>query len=514
MNRPLRLLALFLLPFLAACGGSPEAPPPPSDVGGVEEPATTSESASLRIAMSREISTLDPHLHDEASSYSLLGNVYEGLVGLDADMQVVPALAESWENVDDVTWRFTLREGVTFHDGSPLEAEDVRASMNRATNHPRSKVSGYLVSVKSVAAVDPRTIELVTHGPSPVLLRKLVSVQVVARDAPDEITEPVGTGPYRFVAYSRGSHVDLASHADHWREAPAFPTVRFSFVTDARARVEKLLAGDVDVVQEVGVQDLPKVMFANGQEVKTRAGIKVTYLNLLVTGEPFSDPKVRRALDLAIDRGALVESMRAGEGLPAGQMVSPEIYGHDPDLPAPRRDLAAAKELLEEAGYADGLDLDLEFREGMQPKPLIDQLAEAGIRVRARAQPWAELYPRLIAGEVPLYLGSWGCESGDASSLFDHKAHSKDPEAGYGSSNSMGYANETLDGLIEESGRTLDEAKRADLLRRGMRILDEDLPMIPLFVPSAIYASNSDLEWTPRLDGTVHAAEIRPASGS
>src|SRR4051794_5240375 len=176
-------------------------------------------AAPLRILISSAPLSLDPHLQDEANTFAVLGNVYEGLTAFDGDMRLHPALAERWESPDDLTWRFHLRSGIHFHDGRPLEAADVVASLERARHHPRSQVAGYLVAVSGVKAVDAQTVDVVTTRPYALLLNKLAFVYIVPRDAPPDIQDVVGTGPYRVASRRANGTVDLEPFADY--RAPA-----------------------------------------------------------------------------------------------------------------------------------------------------------------------------------------------------------------------------------------------------------------------------------------------------
>lgn len=462
----------------------------------------------LTIAFHSDPQSLDPHLHDEALTHCILSHFYDGLTAFDAEMRVQPALAESWENPDDVTWRFHLRSAF-FHDGRPLGAEDVVASLERARSLPGSKAGGYLVEVKDERVIDSATVEIVTRRPYPILLNKLAFVSIVPRDAPPKIERPVGTGPYVFVSYEPGVGMELREFARRWRAPDIESPVRLLFLSDSAERVSRLISGDVDLITELPVADLDRVAAAPGCGVRSRGGLSVAYLQVRTDRRPFDDLRVRRALSLALDRDALVRHVLGGQGAPAGQMVPPQVFGHVPDIAPPGRDLAEARRLLAAAGLPNGFEFELEYRPGSDLAELRRQLAEAGIRVELRPRPWSELYPRLLAGEVGAYFGNWQSPSGDASDLFDNKVHSRDAAKGYGGSNSNGYSNPALDRLIEQSGETLDMAERRRILEAAVRMLNEDLPLIPIAVPANLYGLRRNLEWRPRLEYGARAYDVR-----
>jgi peptide/nickel transport system substrate-binding protein len=467
-------------------------------------------ATALRLVFHSDPQQLDPHLHDEVATHWVLDNIYDSLVTFDADMHVRPVLAAGWDNPDDLTWRFQLRPGVRFQDGRPLGAADVVVSLERARSHPQSKMSGYLVEVATVRAVDRHTVEVQTRRPYPILLNKLTFIAIVPLDAPPLIVKPVGTGPYRFVSYTPGRRLELEAWDGSWHAgADLEPRVSIGFESDAAKRVERLTSGGADLVAEMPSQFADRVKSAPGCAVRSAGGLAVNYLQPRVDARPFSDPRVRRAISLAVDREALVRAMLHGRGAPAGQMVGPKVFGYAPEIRPPRRDLAAARQLLAAAGYPGGLDAVLEYRDGQDVGVLQAQLAEAGIRLRPRPRPWSELYPRLLRGQVAFYYGSWQCSSGDASDLFDNKVHTRDPARGYGDSNSNGYSNPALDKLIESSGATLNMNERRRILERAMRLLDADLPLIPLAVPFNLFGVRTSLAWAPRLDARILAADMR-----
>ena len=463
----------------------------------------------LRMVLHSGPQGLDPHLHDEVATHWALDNIYDSLVVFDASMRLHPALALSWYNPDDLTWRFKLRQGVRFQDGRLLEAADVVASLQRARTHPQSKMSSYLVEVAAVRALDPLTIEVQTLRPYPILLNKLTFIAIVPRDAPALITSPIGTGPYRLVTYDPGRHLDLQAFPGTWHFRPAEPKVSIDFESDARKRVESLLAGQTDLIAELPAQYTDRIAGTKGLSVRAGGSLGVTYLQPELDAKPLSDVRVRRAISLALDRDGLVAAMLNGRGTPASQMVVPKVFGYAPEIPPIHRDVAAARRLLAEAGYPAGIDVPLEFRSGQELEPLRAQLAEAGIRVHLAPEPWTQLYPRYLKGQLHFYYGTWLCSSGDASDLFDFKIHTRDLARSYGDSNSNNYSNPTLDKLLESAGATLSMNERGRILETGMRALSTDLPLIPLFIQNYPVGVRQEIEWTPRLDFRIHAEDMR-----
>jgi peptide/nickel transport system substrate-binding protein len=465
----------------------------------------------LRIALYNEPLTLDAHFRNEVLTISVLRNLYEGLTALDARTNVLPALAERWEPGGTFTWIFHLRPGVRFHNNHELTAEDVVFSFKRARN-AKSNLSGYLASVAEVKARDPQTVMIKTFGPAPTLLNKLAFVFIVPSGAPEEITQPVGTGPYQLLGtYEQGKSLRLRAFKSYWGGVPPEPEVEFVPVPDVDERTRLLLAGDVDLAQDPGPANIEKIHSDPQCVVMEAESLSVVVLMIRRDRKPLDDPRLRRSIDLALDRSALVERILHQKGVPIGQMVGPNVFGYNPAISAPEPDLAKARALLIQAGYPNGLDLELQFRPGRKPEAetVMSQLHEVGIQLSLKQRSWEELFPALLAGDVPFYLGSWFCLSGDASDLLDSVVHSQDSSRGYGGSNFSRYVNPELDRMIEESAATEDLLDRRALLRKCMRTLMADLVLIPLYSPKVIFGVRDNVEWQLRGDGMILVNTIR-----
>lgn len=458
----------------------------------------------LRIALSRSF-TLDPHA-GELLTLSVLRNLYDSLTAFDAGNRVGPALAESWENPDELTWIFHLRHGVTFHDGRELTAGDVLFSFERARRAPTSEIGSYLVAIEKVLALDPHTVEITTRRPDPILLNKIAFVLVVPAGSPPVIVRPVGTGPYRLVAHEPGKRLVLRAFDRYWAGTPPERAVELLPITDHDARIKGLLDGDLDIV-EPGFADLARIRAAPGCRIAKQArSLGVTYLLLRSDRQPLDDLRTRRALSLALDRGELVRTALHGEGVPIGQMVTGNVFGFAPDIRPPGADQATARALLAAAGHAGGLELELQISPGERPQldALARQLLSAGIRVRARERPLEE-----FSANADFSLASWFCLSGDASDFFDAMAHSPSAKSGYGAGNFTHYRNRELDALVEDSESALDLLARRNQLEHAMHVLMADFVFIPLYSAPILYGTRDTIEWQPRSDRLILVNTIR-----
>lgn len=482
-----------------------------SGLGCAPEPRTVARDRPLRIALHGAPSSLDPHLQSEVPAQIVLGHIYDSLVTFDARLRPVPSLAESWENPDALTWRFHLRAGPRFHSGRPIEVADVVYTLERARRHARSRQAGALVAVSSVRRVGERSIELHTALPYPILLNKLATLAIVPAGAPDEIVAPEGTGPYRMVERTADS-ILLEAVPDAWSlgENPRrYPRqVTFFFVSSGEERRRGLVEGRFDLIDDLSTSLSAALANEPAVRVESLSSLAVTYLQLDIAKSPWNDPRVRRALDLLLDRDQLVAEELAGRGQAVGQLVSSNVFGFHPGLLPTRRDVAAARALLTEAGYPDGFAFEIEYREGHDIGTITRQLAEGGLRVTGRSRPWAEMYRRLQGGEIAVYLGTWVCTSGDASDLLDRKLHSPDPDRGWGDANWSHYANPLLDRMIEESQQLTNTLERGALLKKAMALAAADLAYVPLYSRHEVYGVRQELLWAPRRDGRIFAFEM------
>jgi peptide/nickel transport system substrate-binding protein len=486
-------LAALAVALATACGT-----PSPGGGGG---------RRPLRIALYAAPLSADPHLHGEFLTHTVASNVYEALTRLDAQLRVQPALAESWQSLDELTWRFRLRAGARFHDGRPLTARDVAFSLDRARDPDRSSYRGYLVSVREVRTVDERTVDVLTLRPNVVLLNKLSYVFVVPAGAPERIEQPIGTGPYRARFGPRRQQIDLTAFPDYWSAAPPEPRVELVAVSDDAERGRTLVAGEVDVAWSLPPEQAERVQLTPGCRVLAQPGLSMTYLYLNRQRPPFGDRRVREAVHLALDREALVARELRGFGRPAYQLVSRSVFGFAAGLGRGERDLVRARALLAQAGHSGGLDFELEHRPGWRVAELARQLAEAGLRAHARARPWHELVTRVNRGEVQASLSGLAFSSGDASEVLDTMLHTRDLQLGYGGDNPH-YSNAELDRLIEASGQTADLRLRRVHLEQAMQLAMHDLPLVPLVVPDDLFGLRDDVTWNARADGRMLAVDV------
>ncbi|MBI4917081.1 MAG: hypothetical protein HY825_14660 [Acidobacteria bacterium] len=472
------------------------------------------------VAFQNPPSTLDPHLHNEIVAWSLLCNFYDALVVFDPEMRVRPALATSWEQLDPTRTRFHLRRGVRFHDGSSLAAADVVASFERARSHPRSRIRHHLTGVVAVRA-DGDDVVIETAGPAPALLNRLAFVFIIPRALAgrDEITEPVGTGPYRLVERMRDGSLSAERFAG-WHGRSAVRSVRFTFVEDDSARTAAFLRGEIDVAAAFPEQDARTLGDRPGLRTVAHPQLQVRWLQLIPDAAPpraraaLSDPRVRRAMLLAIDRQRLANGVFRGFATVASQYVHPVSFGYDASLrPAPF-DPVEARRLMAEAGFADGFEVELAH--GMGAAGFVETLAadleRIGVRVVPRPMTFPEVMRRAKARELPLSSFGRSCTTADASEVLDAVFHTPDPGRGLGEENYASFSDPEVDRLLEAAAGELDAARRLLLLQAAQRRALEALPVLPLVERWGLIGVSARIELTPGYDGWLRVSgfTLRP----
>ncbi|HET7291131.1 MAG TPA: ABC transporter substrate-binding protein [Vicinamibacteria bacterium] len=468
---------------------------------------------TLVIGQAASAITLDPHGSDQTNTAGALSHFYESLVAFGIEMELRPLLAERWENPSETVWRFHLRRGVVFHDGRPLTAEDAVFSLDRA-RRPESHLAYQLKAVTLVRATDPLTVEVVTSRPLPFLLNRLIYVPIMPRHAgPGPVTEPLGTGPYRFVSGEPGGTLVGHRFEGYWGPRPAFDEVRVVALADERDRATAIAAGRADIVAQFPAEHWGEGAGPSGRLV-SRRGLAVVFLGLsLRRGSPFADRRVRQALALAVDREAIVRDSMHGLGAPLDQLVPPWVAGHSNSLKAVPHDPAQARRLLAAAGFKHGVSSPLLVQANHLDvaRGFVGQLAAIGVHLDVTVLPQKDFYERWSTEELPATVFGWSAATGDVSAAYEPLLHT--PQEGLGRFNRFSYSSARLDGLLALSDEARTPEERRVPLDEAARLVQADWPVIPMVLRHDLYAVRADLDFRPRLDRHVRAMDVRPAGG-
>lgn len=490
--------------------------------------AGTAAAQTLTAGLSTPPSSMDPHFATTGQNQQLAMVLYDRLVHIDADGQFVPGLATGWEVSDDrLTWTFTLRDGVTFTNGSPFTAHDVIYSFERIPNVPNSPApfTQRLAAIEAAEAVDDLTLVVRTGTPAPGLITDLSTIYIVSRDVGeaesadfDRGTAAIGTGAYRMVSYSPGERLVIARNEDHWGGPAAFEEIIIRFLDNAASRVASLQAGEVDFIDAVPPNDLERLRAMAGIEVVAEPSARIVYMGLDQGGEttpqvrgiddnPFLDLRVRQALSHAINREAIVERVQFNSGAPAGQFAPAGIFGHNPDIAAPAYDLDRARALLAEAGYGDGFGLTVHGPAGRYVNDAdvtlaVGQMwAQLGLDIEVETLPFNVYSPAATAREFSAFLFAFGITTGESSLGYRNVLATYDEARGWGSNNRFRYSNAEFDEALTAAFAAFDDAEREGYLQEVARIAAEDVALIPLYWEGNNWAVRDGYTFTPSPDG-------------
>lgn len=476
--------------------------------------AERSRGRTLHVVSSTDVPSLDPNARFDFSSETVSGNVFETLVRYDRQMTFAPCLAKSWEIREGTVWRFRLRDGVLFQDGSTLTAEDVAFSIRRLKKYPDRDIHRYVSAITEVRIVDPLTVDIVSDRPAGLLsvlsFVYILPSRAVERDGEEAFFRaPFGTGPYRIAEWKKGKSLRLEAHDDYWGGRPSVPTVVFNVISDDDAMWTEARRLAPSIVFSPTRSTWAAHRKDDGFILVERPGLAVHFLTLRVGGgpeNPLSDVRVRRALRAALDYGRLVSVVPAEGAFPASQFVPPAIVGFNPALAVPAFAPGEAQRLLGEAGFRQREPLRFLVAEG--GGPLVREVARAfeaaGVRVKLEAVGPDELDRRSLACDADIFFSGWICSTGDAGELFEGNFSRRSSRP-----NPCGYGSDEMDAAIEAIGRTLDPEIRRDLLQKTMARLVEDLPWIPLLVSYDRHALTPGVEWQTRADGQLDLRDVR-----
>jgi peptide/nickel transport system substrate-binding protein len=496
-------------------------------------------AANLKWAAQNDILTLDPHSQNHATTNSILQHTYEGLTRYTKDYKIEPCLATSWQQMSDTQWRFNLRKGVKFHDGSPFTADDVVFSFGRI-QQKQGTMQIYVTGVKEIKKIDDHTVDFILAGPVPILLRNIVDFRIMSKGwseknraenvqdyAKKEETyssrNTNGTGPYLIKGWEPDKQIVFTHHKGWWGKLDGNVTdVIYTPIKSDQTRVAALLSGDVDIVTDVPVQDIerlrkePKLKVLDGHEVRTifigmdQHRDELQYAS--VKGKnPFKDVRVRRALNMAVDREAIKRVTMRGLSIPAGIMVAPGVHGHSKDIDVVQKyDPAGAKKLLAEAGYPDGFEFTLDCPNNRYVndericQAMVGMWAKAGLRVKLNSMPFANFIPKILNFDSSAYMLGWGVATFDALYTLQSLVRTKTTGAD-GNFNLGRISDPKLDNTIDAIKIATDPAARDALLREGLIKTRDEAYYVPIHHQLRPWAMKRNVTH-------VHSADDRPQS--
>jgi peptide/nickel transport system substrate-binding protein len=499
----------------ASVGASPAAATSPVAAGGqpTQAPAAQGQATrggTLRVGLDVDADTLDPRLTKNTSGFRVKELAYNGLVAIGPDYSAVPDLAEKWENPDEKTWVFHLRQGVKFHDGSALTANDVKYTYESVLDQSfNSPARAFYLSVDSVEATDPNTVKFTLKDPFAPFLSymDLAIVPQASASKSDFGTKPIGTGPFKVDTWNTGDSIDLSAFDGFYGGRANLDRVRIRVVPDNSARVVALESGDLDFVQSpVSPQDVSRIQSAGKLKVDRTPAAGYTYVNLNTADPILSDKSVRQALSYLVNKQQIIDTIYKGIGKPANGPIVPGMWAYSADVTSYDYNPDKARQLLDDAGWKVGADgirtkdgnrMSLVVRthsEDPDRKQLIQVLQsefqKVGIDATTNTVEFPALFQDVQDGKFQVVVIGWLNLSDPDRATF--RQFTIDGTANYGK-----YKNDQVDSLLKQARTTLDQTKAKQLYTDAVKQIVDDAPYI--FVQYQEYIAM----YTTKLQGYV-----------
>ncbi len=497
----------------------------------------TAHAVTLRVANVGDVQSMDPHSLNETLQLSFTGSVYESLVGRDKQMNLVPLLATKWTQKSPTVWRFDLRRGVKFHDGTPFTADDVLFSFKRAAGEG-SDMKGYTSSFKSVRKIDDFTVEIESEAPFPILPDVISNVYILSKKwcEDNKAEQPVdrrkgienaasfranGTGPFRLKERQPSTRTVIVRNLNYWDKVESnVDEVVFTPIGNDATRVAALLSGEIDVMEPVPLQDVERVKASGKFTVLQGPELRTIFLGMdqrrdellssSVKGKnPFKDRRVRQAFYQAIDINAIKSRVMRNAATPTALMVGPGVRGYQADMDKRLPyDPEAAKKLLADAGYPGGFEIgmncpnDRYVNDGPICQAVAANLARIGVKVNLQAETKVSYFPKILRRDTSFYLLGWTPGTTDSHDALSNLMATPN-DKGQGQFNLGWYSNPKLDELTHKIQSETDEAKRNAYIREAFKIHQDDVGHIPLHQQALAWAMRRGVTLTQLPDNRM-----------
>lgn len=505
MRKVLTAIGLIFVLLIAGCSVAKQDSEQKTE-SGHEQPSgesTTTEDRTLVVDLTNEPANLDPGLNYNFDSFAVYRNIFDNLLSRDAQTgEIKPWIAESWEQESETVWNFKIREDVKFTNGASLTAEDVVFSIERILDPEFKSPQAANFNIIASAEADGNIVKITTEKPSPTLLTTLVNLSIVPKDYVTEVgndefnANPVGSGAYKFESWSKGTSIKLSANTDYWNGTPNIKSVEFRFVANTASRVADLQSGKADIIAGITADDVPTIEGDANLQVLSTPTERIGFIAFnMIDDTPTKDPLVNKAIAYAINYESLIDNLLNGYGTPVTQVLTPLSFGYDESLQGYHYDPERAKELLAEAGYADGVTLELATSQNFDQRvvqAIQGDLAKVGITVNINLNDHPTFLKKVQDPERKwgsLRYGIWSCSCMDADGTIF-------PLFRTGTIWSA-YSNPEFDELVDAARSTTDTAERQALYSEALKILEEDVPGIGLYQVHALYGATKDLVWQP-----------------
>ena len=459
--------------------------------------------------------SLHPYRHSSSPIYGNWQHILEPLVEYDYKRKDYSGiLAESWE-YQGKRWVIRLKKGIKFHNGATLTSKDVAFSIDRMKDEKGGSLQApNFKDVTEVQTPDDQTVIFVTKQPLAVFLDRLENRMILSKAAGEKYGEqmdqnPIGTGPYKYVSYQRGGNFVFTRNDDYWNGKADIKEVVFRKVTEDAARLAALESGQADVINNIPVHEVARLQRHPRVSVEKIEGLRMFFLAFNVAHKPFDNKLVRQAVNYSVDGPAIIKNIFDGIGYSINGPVGSNVLGADSKLKRYPYDPKRAKELLAQAGYPNGCDIQLHYSAGRYPKDtevcqvVAAQMVKGGFRVELISQEWAIFWENsgVNGGKLPFYYIGRGSLT-DADTLYDQYFRT-------GTTKRSNFSNPEIDKLVEEQQKTPDMKKRVAILQQAGKIIMEEAPFVPLYNLADIYGVAKNVNWKMRPDEKVLAFDMK-----
>lgn len=500
------IAAVALVVLLAGCSGATGGGEPAEDV-----------ASKITIGLSGGVNTLDPHnTRTVASDLSVIGSIYSALVLRAPDGTINPSVAAEWSDEDSTVWTFELNPDAVFSDSSPVDADAVVWNFDRAMNsEPAMKWGSLLTNVESVEAVDDLTVRITLSGPNPEFLSTLSSFFLLDPEwtaEHDPTREAMGSGPYVLSSFTPTGPLELVANEEFWGTAPSIEVVHYVDLGGSDAEINGLLADEVDLVGGISPRESERLAESPGVEVESVSTNRTAFIKFNTTKSPVDNVLVRQALNYAVDKQAIIDSLLLGTVEPTrGQILTDTYPGYDPDLEPYAFDPERALELLAEAGYPDGFDLQLDVpiesyveAENIS-QAVAAQLAEVGVNVTIATMPLSNLLDKYVGPNADMAQSMYITQAADTTGDLASNFQAASPYA-Y-------FPDQTYSDLVEAAKTNSDSTDISANWAEANEYLREQAPVLFLFPQPATYGVSTNIDWRPRPDGYILPFEMSVGAG-
>ena len=494
-------VALAGLSLLEACSTAAPVAPTTTAAGS----AKPGSSGQLTVAQGGDVTSLDPHKINDMISMSVTAAIYDTLLTRDATGAIAPNLATEWSAIDEKTWRFTLRQDVTFHNGEKLTAQTVKANWDRLKD-PNSKTTpSGIQNIVGANVVDDYTIDIVSTGANPLVPARMcmfpgsvVPGQYLQSAGADALSsKPVGSGPFRFVEWVKDDHITLEANPNYWGGAPKLQRLTFKPIPSDATRVAAVQTGEIDVAASIPPESMAQLQGASGVRVDSVQGERVMYASMDGRVKPFDDKRVRQAMNYAVDVDSIIKNVLSGNAQRIAGPIATDMFGYDPSVKPYPYDPQKAKDLLASAGLADGFSITMNTPSGRYLKDketaqaIAGYLEKVGVKVDLQVLEWANFATKLQnKGLAPLYYVGNLAWTEDADNGVDSFFRSG------GSQNFV--QDDQVNSLVNQEQQTNDQAQRQQLFKQLQPLIVDNANFIYLFQVNDIYAVRQDrTDWKP-----------------